>query len=68
MADPGGSCEHRRVAATRPMASRRLRRSEGDRVLLGVAGGIGERIEVDPLVVRLAFVLLTLAGGVGVIC
>jgi signal transduction histidine kinase/phage shock protein PspC (stress-responsive transcriptional regulator) len=50
------------------MVSRRLRRSEGDRVLLGVAGGIGERIEVDPLVVRLAFVLLTLAAGVGVIC
>jgi signal transduction histidine kinase/phage shock protein PspC (stress-responsive transcriptional regulator) len=37
-------------------------------VLFGVAGGIGERVGVDPLVVRLAFVLLTLAGGVGVVC
>ena len=37
-------------------------------MLFGVAGGIGERVGVDPLVVRLAFVLLTLAGGVGVIC
>ena len=60
--------------ATSPMAvigsvsSRRLRRSAGDRVLFGVAGGIGERIGVDPLVVRLGFVLLTLAGGVGAIC
>ena len=37
-------------------------------MLFGVAGGIGERVGVDPLVVRLAFVLLTLAGGVGVVC
>ena len=37
-------------------------------MLFGVAGGIGERIGVDPLVVRLGFVLLTLAGGVGAIC
>jgi signal transduction histidine kinase len=29
---------------------------------------MGERIGVDPLVVRLAFVLLTLAGGVGFVC
>ena len=43
----------------------RFARSESDRVLLGVAGGTGERIGVDPLVVRLAFVLLALAGGVG---
>jgi signal transduction histidine kinase/phage shock protein PspC (stress-responsive transcriptional regulator) len=43
----------------------RFPRSAGDRVLLGVAGGIGERIGVDPLVIRLAFVLLALAGGVG---
>jgi signal transduction histidine kinase/phage shock protein PspC (stress-responsive transcriptional regulator) len=45
--------------------SLRFARSESDRVLLGVAGGTGERIGVDPLVVRLAFVLLALAGGVG---
>jgi signal transduction histidine kinase/phage shock protein PspC (stress-responsive transcriptional regulator) len=56
------------VAAIRSASSRRLERSAGDRVLFGVAGGIGERVGVDPLVVRLAFVLLTLAGGVGVVC
>jgi signal transduction histidine kinase/phage shock protein PspC (stress-responsive transcriptional regulator) len=43
----------------------RLTRSDTDRVVLGVAGGIGERIGVDPIVVRLGFGLLVLAGGIG---
>jgi signal transduction histidine kinase len=34
-------------------------------VLTGVAGGIAERLGVDALVVRLAFVLLSLAAGTG---
>jgi len=45
-----------------------FRRSVNDRVLTGVAGGIGERLGIDPVVVRLAFVVLTLAGGVGILC
>ena len=44
-----------------------FRRSATDRVLTGVAGGIGERLEIDPVVVRLAFVILTFAGGVGLL-
>lgn len=40
-------------------------RSRDDRVLSGVAGGIGERIGVESLVVRLAFVVLALAAGLG---
>jgi signal transduction histidine kinase len=42
-------------------------RSGRDRVLTGVAGGLGERLSVDPTVVRLAFVALSLAAGIGVI-
>jgi signal transduction histidine kinase/phage shock protein PspC (stress-responsive transcriptional regulator) len=68
MADHGGRVRTSPMAVTRSVSSRRLRRSVGDRVLFGVAGGIGERLGVDPLVVRLGFVLLTLAGGVGAIC
>ena len=34
----------------------RPRRSSADRVLTGVAGGLGERLGIDPLVIRLAFV------------
>ena len=44
-----------------------FRRSATDRVLTGVAGGIGERLQIDPVVVRLAFVILTFAGGVGLL-
>ncbi|MGH2635080.1 MAG: ATP-binding protein [Actinomycetota bacterium] len=43
-----------------------ITRSSNDRVLTGVAGGIGERLGLDPIVVRLAFVVLAFAGGVGV--
>ena len=41
-------------------------RSRDDRVLAGVAGGLAERIGVDALAVRAAFVLLTVAGGAGI--
>jgi signal transduction histidine kinase/phage shock protein PspC (stress-responsive transcriptional regulator) len=41
-------------------------RSRTDRVVAGVAGGVGDRLRVDPVLVRLAFVALTAAGGFGV--
>ncbi len=50
-----------------PRAGRRLVRSSRDRVIAGVAGGIGERLGVDPIVVRLSFVALSLAAGIGVV-
>jgi signal transduction histidine kinase len=53
----GSMCQHGAV----------FRRSVSDRVLTGVAGGIGERLGIDPVVVRLAVVVLSLAGGVGVL-
>ena len=61
-----------RSAATpaTPAAPRRwamFERSGRDRVFTGVAGGIGERLGVDPTVVRLAFVALSLAAGIGVV-
>jgi phage shock protein PspC (stress-responsive transcriptional regulator) len=44
-----------------------MRRSAVDRLVTGTAGGLGERLRVDPIVVRLGFVLLTLAGGLGLL-
>lgn len=44
-----------------------LQRSGLDRILTGTAGGLAERLRVDSTVVRLGFVLLTLAGGVGLL-
>jgi signal transduction histidine kinase/phage shock protein PspC (stress-responsive transcriptional regulator) len=44
-----------------------LQRSALDRILTGTAGGLAERLRVDPILVRLGFVLLTLAGGLGLL-
>jgi signal transduction histidine kinase/phage shock protein PspC (stress-responsive transcriptional regulator) len=44
-----------------------FRRSQGDRVLAGVAGGLAERLGIDAVVVRLAFAALAFAGGFGVL-
>jgi signal transduction histidine kinase/phage shock protein PspC (stress-responsive transcriptional regulator) len=48
-----------------PSGRWRFRRSGSDRLLTGVAAGLAERWQVDPLLVRLAVVVLTLAGGAG---
>jgi phage shock protein C len=49
------------------MESKRLYRSQSDRKFAGVAGGLAEYFVMDPLLIRLAFVILTLAGGGGVL-
>lgn len=45
----------------------RLRRSRTDRKVSGVAGGIARHLDIDPLLVRVAFVILTFFGGGGLI-
>ena len=51
------------------MGSKRLYRTEGSyKMLCGVCGGLGEYLGIDPTVVRLLVVLLSLSsGGMGVI-
>lgn len=44
-----------------------LRRSRSDRLLAGVAGGLAARLRLDPVYVRAAVVLLSLAAGVGLV-
>ena len=46
---------------------KRLYRSRQDRMFAGVCGGIAEYLDVDPTLVRLVFVALTLMGGPGFI-
>ncbi|GAA3667825.1 hypothetical protein GCM10022237_29610 [Nocardioides ginsengisoli] len=45
----------------------RLRRSRDDRKVAGVAAGIARHLDIDPLLVRIAFVILTFFGGGGLI-
>jgi phage shock protein C len=50
-----------------PTNERRLHRSRGNRMLFGVCAGIAEYFAVDPVLIRLVFVAVTLAGGAGVL-
>lgn len=50
-----------------PTDIKRVYRSRLDRMVGGVCSGLGEYFEVDPTLIRLLFVLGTLAGGPGVI-
>jgi phage shock protein PspC (stress-responsive transcriptional regulator) len=51
------------AASRRPL----LRSSKDDRVLWGVAGGLAEHINVDPILVRVGFVVSIFFGGAGVL-
>ena len=45
---------------------KRLYRTEGpDAKLFGVCGGVAEYFDIDPTLVRVGWVILTLAGSVG---
>ena len=46
---------------------KRLLRSRNDRVIAGVAGGLGEYFAIDPIIVRIAFAISVLIGGLGVL-
>ena len=48
-------------------APRRIYRSCDERIVAGVAAGLGHYLRVDPLWMRLAFVVATSAGGLGVL-
>jgi len=45
----------------------RLYRSRDDRMIGGVAGGLADYLGVDPSLVRIGWVLLFLAGGIGLL-
>ena len=46
---------------------RRLTRSSTDQVLGGVGGGLGRYFGVDPILFRIGFVVVALAGGAGLL-
>jgi len=47
---------------------KRLYRSKKDKVIAGVCGGIAEYLEVDPVVVRLIWAIVTLLSmGLGIL-
>ncbi len=48
------------------MKDKKLTRSN-DRMVAGVAAGLAEYFDIDPVIARLAFVALSLLGGPGLI-
>ncbi len=49
------------------MKGKKLYRSESDRALCGVCAGIAEYFDIDPTLVRLGWILLSLLGFSGII-
>src|SRR5436190_2161126 len=46
---------------------RRLFRRTDDKVIAGVASGLGDYFRVDPVLFRIGFIALTFAGGAGLV-
>ena len=49
------------------LGSRPLTRSTTNKIFGGVCGGLGEYFEVDPILIRVGFIILTLGAGWGLI-
>ena len=45
-----------------------VKRSRSDALLGGVSTGVAKHFDIDPVIVRIGFVVLTLIGGAGIIC
>jgi signal transduction histidine kinase/phage shock protein PspC (stress-responsive transcriptional regulator) len=56
-----------RVTGSPSLSRRPLTRRSQDKLIAGVACGLGDHFNIDPIFVRLAFVVLALAGGAGVV-
>jgi phage shock protein C len=47
--------------------SRKLQLSDEDKVIAGVCGGLAAFTGIDPWIIRIGFIVLTLLGGHGVL-
>jgi phage shock protein C len=47
--------------------AKRLQRSRTERMIAGVCGGVAEYFEVDPTLVRLIWVAITVMAGAGIL-
>jgi phage shock protein PspC (stress-responsive transcriptional regulator) len=55
------------IGAAPVQTARRLERRTSDRVIAGVAGGLGDYLNVDPVLIRAAFAGLMIFGGAGLV-
>src|SRR5688572_6616448 len=64
---PGPGAGGPRVTGDEMRDLTRLRRSTTDKHVAGVAGGLGRHLDIDPIIIRVAFVVLTFFGGAGLV-
>ncbi len=49
------------------MVDKRIYRSRKEKILGGVCGGIGEYLDIDPVIIRLIAIILFFAYGSGIL-
>jgi len=49
------------------MATKRLYRSQSDRMLAGICGGLAAYLDIDATLLRILWVVVVLLGGFGVL-
>jgi phage shock protein C len=49
------------------MQEKKLMRSTSNKMLAGVAAGVAKYLDLDPSLIRVAFVILALLGGPGIL-
>ena len=64
---PQKSAEPKKSMPENTSQQSRLYRSETNRIIGGVCGGLGEYFSIDPTLIRIIFVILTLFGGSGIL-
>ena len=62
-----GNATGETTSAPPPPTPPRLTRSTDDKVVAGLCGGLGRHFGVDPVIFRIGFVVMALAGGSGVL-
>jgi phage shock protein C len=47
--------------------AKRLQRSRTEKMIAGVCGGLAEYFDIDPTIIRVLWVVITLMGGAGIL-
>jgi phage shock protein C len=55
------------MEAVMSKSQRRLYRSKNNKVLAGICGGIGEYLNIDPTIIRIMMIVMTIFGGSGIL-
>jgi phage shock protein PspC (stress-responsive transcriptional regulator) len=63
----GGAPTYLPARAAAPRSYKQIHRSREDRIVSGLSGGLGRYLNIDPVIVRILFVVLTLFGGSGIL-